>query len=82
MLQGAVREKLQPFKTQGITKVYIMFDGDKAGSDAAFKLKPMIEELDLEAEIIKLEDDVDPGVLSEEYVASIKEYINGKDSNN
>lgn len=76
-LMATAREKLQPFKTQGITKVYIMYDGDKAGNEAAFKLKPIIEELDLEVEIIKLEDNTDPGELSQEYITSIKEYING-----
>lgn len=81
-VHGSAREKLQPFKTQGITKVYIMFDGDKAGSDAAIKLKPLIEELDLQVEIIKLEDDIDPGQLSQEYIDSIREYVNGKDSSN
>lgn len=76
-LSNHVKDKLQPYKIQGISKVYIMFDGDKAGNDAAFKLKPLIEEMDLEVEIIKLEDDLDPGVLSQEYVDSIKEYVNG-----
>jgi len=71
------KEKLIPYKVQGVTKVYIMFDGDKAGRDAAAKLKPLIAELDFQVEVITLEDDQDPGEMSQEYVDSIKEYVNG-----
>lgn len=75
------KDKLIPYKVQGVTKVYIMFDGDKAGRDAAAKLKPLIEELDFQVEIIQLEDDQDPGEMSQDYVDSIKEYTNGLHSN-
>jgi len=67
--------KLLPLKTQGITHIYILFDGDKAGQDAAEKLKPIIEELDFVVEVIKLPEDTDPGDLESEYVDSIIEYI-------
>ena len=67
-----------PYKTQGITKVFIMFDGDEAGRNSTKKLKPHIEELEFECEIIPLEDDSDPGELSEEYIKSIEEYVNGR----
>jgi DNA primase len=67
--------KLLSLKVQGITKIYLMYDGDKPGKDAAAKLKPLIEECDYEVEIITLEDDTDPGELSQEDVDSIKEYI-------
>lgn len=76
-LLNNTKEKLLPYKMQGITKIYIMFDGDTAGRDAAKKLKPVLEEIDFEVEIINLEDDSDPGELSQEYIDSIKEYING-----
>ena len=74
-LQKDTRNKLLPYKMQGITKIYLMFDGDEAGREAAKKLKPLIEENDFQCEIIGLEDDSDPGELSQEYVDSIKEYI-------
>lgn len=75
-LQSEAKEKLQVFKIQGITKVYIMFDADDAGREAAKKLKPLIEEMELTVEIINLPDGMDPGELDQEYVSSIKEYIN------
>ena len=67
--------KLLPFKTQGVQKIYLMFDGDDAGREAMQKLKPILEEAEYQVEIIQLEDDSDPGDLSHEYVESIKEYI-------
>ena len=80
-LEKDLKTKLMPYKTQGITKVYIMFDGDEAGRTAALKLKPHIEQLELECEIIPLDDESDPGELSEEYVKSIAEYVNENSSN-
>ena len=76
-LEKDTRNKLLPYKTQGTSKVYIMFDGDEPGRIAAKKLKPLIEATEFECEIISLEDDSDPGSLSEEYIKSIKEYVNG-----
>jgi DNA primase len=81
-LQKDTKSKLLPFKMQGVTKVYLMFDGDDAGREAAKKLKPLIEELEFKVEIIQLEDDQDPGEMSQEYVDSIKEYINAENSTN
>ena len=76
-LQKDTALKMLPIKAQGITHVYFLFDGDKAGNEAAEKLKPMIEELEFIVEIIKLPDGMDPGDLNQEYVDSIKEYVNG-----
>lgn len=81
-LHNETKQKLQPFKIQGVTHVFIMYDGDNAGREAANKLKPLIEEMELTVEIINLQDDQDPGELSQEDVDSIKEYIIGKSSNN
>lgn len=75
-LQANTKNKLLPYKIQGINKVFIMFDGDTAGKNAAIKLKPLIEECNFEVEIINLPDDLDPGQFDQEYVNSIKEYIN------
>lgn len=73
--------KLLGLKAQGITKIYLMYDGDQPGQEAMKKLQPVLEELGYEVEKIVLEEDSDPGELSQEYVDSIKEYISEKDSN-
>lgn len=73
--------KLMPLKSQGVKKVYILYDGDDAGRKAAALLKPLLEE-NFEVEILDLEDDTDPGDLSLEAVTEIKEYISGESSDN
>lgn len=73
--------KLLGLKTQGITKIYLMYDGDKPGQEAMAKLEPILQESGYLVEKIVLEEDSDPGDLSQEYVDSIKEYIIEKDSN-
>ena len=70
-----IKEKMLPFKAQGVTKVFICFDGDTAGKDAAHDLKPKLESIGLEVEIITLEEGTDPGELSLDDVISLKEYI-------
>lgn len=73
--------KLLPLRTQGISKIYLMFDGDEAGQQAMEKLQPVLEECEYQVEKIVLEDGTDPGELSQDYVDSIKDYISEKDSN-
>jgi DNA primase len=73
-LQNSAKQKLLPFKAQGVTHVYILFDGDEAGEKAAKQLKPIIEQEEFVVEIIKLPDGVDPGELDQIEVHSIKEY--------
>ena len=74
-LQKDMKQKLMPYKAQGVTKVFIMFDGDEAGRKASSFLKPLIEEEGFEVEIISLDDGDDPGVLDQENVSSIVEYV-------
>ena len=74
-LQNNTKSKLLPFKAQGVTHVYIMFDGDEAGQKAAKLLKPLIEECGFIVEIIDLPDGVDPGELDQFNVQSIAEYV-------
>jgi DNA primase len=64
------------YKAQGIEKVYIMYDGDTAGREAAKKLEPIIQGQGFKVEIIAMEDDTDPGELNQEHVEMIREYIN------
>jgi DNA primase len=66
--------KLLPYKAQGVEKVFILFDGDDPGRQAAKKLKPIIEAQGFVVEIIHMEDDTDPGELGKDDVLSIKEY--------
>jgi len=74
-LQNNTKQKLLPFKAQGITHIYLMFDGDDAGQKAAHNLKPLIEDAGFIVELITLPDNVDPGELSQEDVDSTAEYI-------
>lgn len=70
-----IKEKMLPFKAQGVAKVFICFDGDNAGKEAAAELKPKLESIGLEVEIIELDEGTDPGELSLDQVISLKEYI-------
>lgn len=70
-----IKEKMLPFKAQGVTKVFICFDGDTAGKEAAVELKPKLETIGLEVEIVELEEGTDPGEMSSDDVISLKEYI-------
>jgi len=74
-LKSNIKEKLLPYKASGVTRIYIMFDGDEAGRKAANETKPLIEEHDFSVELISLHDDTDPGDLSVEDILQIKEYI-------
>lgn len=67
--------KLLPLKSQGITHIYILFDGDDAGRDGAEKLLPLIQEQDFVVEILKVPDGLDPGGMDQDHVNSIKDYI-------
>lgn len=80
-LQHNLKNKLLPFKAQGITKVYFMFDGDEAGNKAAKELMPLVEEEGFEVEQIELDDDTDPGDLSKEEVVQIKAILDAQNRN-
>ncbi len=68
--------KFMTFKAQGVEKIYILFDGDEAGRKAAQSLKPILEDNMFNVEILELQDDSDPGELSESEVRSLNAYIN------
>lgn len=74
-LQNDTKGKLLPFKAQGITHIYLLFDGDDAGRKAAQQLKPLIEQEGFVVEIINLPDDTDPGELDQDDVNGLCEYI-------
>lgn len=73
-LHKDTKQKLLPFKAQGVTHVFLMFDGDAAGAKAAETLKPVIEELEFVVEIIHLPEGSDPGSLDSEEVRGLIEY--------
>lgn len=73
-LYSDTASKLLPFKVMGVQKIFILFDGDEAGKNAAEKTKPLIEECGFTVEIINLPEGTDPGDLDSEYVTSIIEY--------
>jgi len=73
-LQNDIKQKLLPFRAQGITHIYLLFDGDDAGRKAAKLYKPLLEEEGFIVEIIDLPDDTDPGNLDSINVRSIVEY--------
>lgn len=75
-LQNDTKQKLLPFRAQGITHVYLLFDGDDAGRSAAKSLKPLLEAEGFITEIVDLPDGTDPGDLDQENVRSIAEYVN------
>jgi len=74
-LQNDTRQKLLPFRAQGITHIYLLFDGDDAGRKAANLYKPLLEDEGFVVEIIDLPDNTDPGDLDRENIRSIAEYI-------
>lgn len=69
-----VSNKLMPYKVQGVEKVYIMYDADKAGKEAAASIKPIIESDGFIVEVLELEEGTDPGDMSQESVDMMKEY--------
>lgn len=66
--------KLLPYKVMGVQKIFLLFDGDKAGRESAARIKPLIEEEGFICEIINLPDDVDPGGMDQEEVEQITKY--------
>lgn len=75
-LKSDAKDKTLALKAQGVTKIYIMFDGDKPGITAANSIKPILEELDFMVETITLPEGLDPGELSLEQIDMLKGYIN------
>lgn len=72
----AIKEKLLPFKAQGVSKIFILFDSDKAGKTAALAVKPILEAEGFMAEVINLPEKFkDPGELDIETIQTIKKYV-------
>lgn len=80
-LRKKAKEKLLPFKVQGITKIFILFDGDGPGREEAKNTKSIIEKVGFECEIINLDDDEDPNSLTMTRRIEIGRYVNENSSN-
>ena len=66
-LYKTITEKLAPYELLGVNKIYILYDGDKAGQDASKKLKKIIPER-FNPEVIVLPVDMDPGDLDKSQI--------------
>lgn len=73
-LLNETAQKLLPYKIMGVEKIFILYDGDTAGREAAKKIKPLIEAANFLVEIIDLPEGQDPGVITQEDVDSLIEY--------
>jgi len=73
-LLNEVPQKMLSYKVMGIEKVFILYDGDEAGREAAKKIQPLIEEAGFIVEIINLPEGTDPGIITQEDVNSLIEY--------
>ena len=64
------------FRIQGLAKIYLMMDGDKAGRSANEKLHKFItEKAGFMCEIIELQEDSDPSDLTAEDIQQLKKHI-------
>lgn len=73
-LLNDVPQKMLSYKVMGIEKVFILYDGDEAGREAAKKIKPLLEEAGFMVEIINLPEGTDPGIITQEDVDSLIQY--------
>lgn len=69
-------ERLMQYRYQGIDSIFIMYDGDDAGRNAAYNLKEYIQSI-FYSEVVELKDGQDPGGLKTSEVHKIKEELYG-----
>ena len=67
-------DKLSMLKIRGVEEIYIFFDGDKAGQEAAENVRLMCENIGLVTHNIYLKD-TDPGELTENQVQGLKKKL-------
>lgn len=73
--KGLNFNKTNILKFSGVSKVFIMFDGDEAGIKAAELLKSLLEKDNFLVEIIELPEDTDPGDLTTTDIERLKKLI-------
>lgn len=67
-------KKLESYKLQGYTKLFLLFDGDKSGRSASSNLKKYIKDMFL-VEELHLPDDSDPGNMNGQMIDELKAMI-------
>ena len=79
-LNKTFKERLAHFEILGVNKFYIMFDGDKAGNAAAKKLEDAMNSGGMNAEVIVMPENRDPGDLTEEEITEFMRNLYGDES--
>lgn len=74
------RKRLDHFQILGVNKYYIMFDGDKAGTEAGKKLEDAMVKDGLNAEQVILPDGRDPGDLTEIEIINLMTGLYGNEN--
>jgi DNA primase len=69
-------DKLLQFKYQGIEKIWVMYDGDRPGQDAAKKLVEYAKE-SFNIDTIDLQEGEDPGMLTQEAANNLRRTLYG-----
>ena len=69
-----VLERLYPYKLQGVSKIFVLYDSDKAGVASAENLQKNASD-EYIVEVVDLPDDKDPGSLSPKEIATLKRYL-------
>jgi DNA primase len=71
-----IKELLEPYLLTA-NKIYIMYDGDKAGTDAAKKLDFFITKhiQTATSEVITMDDGVDPNTMTKSDIDSLNKYL-------
>ena len=77
--ESGMPQRFSQYKLQGVNKIYIMFDGDKAGKEGSKKLYNALKDTFVVKEL-ELPEGSDPGSLSTEDINSLKEYLYGSRS--
>jgi DNA primase len=67
--------KLNNYRLMGCNKIYILFDGDKPGKEAAEKLEPVINNIGFLCKRIDLAEDADPGMMDPDDIRQLKGLI-------
>jgi len=69
-----ILEEFAVYKLQGITKVFILYDGDDPGREAAEGLKTILKN-EFICDTIDIEEGEDPGEFSEEKVTALRNFL-------
>ena len=67
--------KLGMLKFIGVRQIDILFDGDTAGREASEKVAELCDQAELIANIVKIDQGLDPADLPLDRVKRLKEYL-------